>query len=148
VRKRLKALYGLTFPDKLLDPSNSNPGRPSALDISHIALILRASLNIRKVEMVTHQLFLVPWILHHPLIVFETLEHDLTEAVKFCHIDKMCVEDLRHKGACLRLVVDLCRQSTRLLPQAASDRLLTIVHRTMPYLVIRGFVSGADTLVM
>ncbi len=69
---------------------------------------LHAPLRISKVLMVPHQVFLVPWILLHPLIVLNTLEHSLTEAVKVRHIGELRVVELGHERASGGCVVYLC----------------------------------------
>ena len=57
--------------------------------------------------MIMHEMLLIPRVLLHALIVFDTLEHYLTETVKVGHIAHLRVEELRHQGTGSTLVVDL-----------------------------------------
>ena len=57
--------------------------------------------------MVPHQMFLVPRILLHPLIVLQTPKDALTEAVKVRHVCKLRVVELGHELPASRGVVYL-----------------------------------------
>lgn len=59
--------------------------------------------------MVAHKMLLIKRILLNPLIVLETLENNLTEAVEVCDVAHLRVEELAHQCSCGGLVVDLMR---------------------------------------
>lgn len=57
--------------------------------------------------MITHEVFLVPWIFFHPLVTLKTLKDDLTKTIKVRNIGHLVVEELRHQGASSDGIVDL-----------------------------------------
>lgn len=103
--------------------------------------------------MVPDQMFLVPWILLHALVVLDAPENDLAEAVKVGHVAHLRVEELCHEGARGFLVVDLdVEKGGGSAKEAVSRRdlvvvgRLTWVHLLTPYLTMSPLVIGADTL--
>ena len=47
-----------------------------------LELNLHASFCVSELDMIVHQVLLIPRIFLHPFVVFDALEHDLTKAVK------------------------------------------------------------------
>ena len=52
-------------------------------------------------------MLLVPRVLFHPLVIINTLEHDLAEAVEVGQIGHLMVEESAHQAATTGRVVDL-----------------------------------------
>lgn len=87
-----------TVSHELLHPSNSHPmvisftQQPS----QNAELDLHAPLRICEVLVIANEMLLIPRVLLHALVVLETLEDDLTEAVEVRNIGHLRVEELRH----------------------------------------------------
>jgi hypothetical protein len=53
---------------------------------------LHTPLGISELLVITNKMLLVPWVLFHPFVVFNLLEHHLAEAVKVGNIGHLWVE--------------------------------------------------------
>lgn len=66
-----------------------------------------ASLDIGKIQMVSGELLLVPFVLAHPLVILDTFEYNLAEAIVISHVNKVRVEELGHHRSGFSVVVNL-----------------------------------------
>lgn len=66
-----------------------------------------ASLRIRELLMVAHQMLLVPRVFFHPLVVLQVPEQHLTEAVEIGDVGHLRIEKLAHQGTGRACVVYL-----------------------------------------
>ncbi len=95
----LHSIHNLAVPDKLLNPPNCHSVGPSTehpAEQMYVCRYSRALSGICKLLMVPNQMFLVPGVLFHSLVVFEAFEHYLAEAVKVGHVGHLRVVELGH----------------------------------------------------
>jgi hypothetical protein len=104
----LEPIYDFTISHELLDPSYGHPvGRQSSSHSAKINASIHAPLSVCKSFMIAGEMLLVPRILLHTLVVFNTLEDDLAKAVEIRHIGHLRVEKMWHQSTSGGLVVDL-----------------------------------------
>lgn len=70
-------------------------------------MALPASLCVCKMNVVFKKMFFVVWVPLEALVVLNTFEHYLAEAIKVCNIDHLGIDNLAHQCARRALVVNL-----------------------------------------
>jgi len=74
---------------------------------------LLAPLCVGKFEVIVEEMFLVPRILLHLLVILNRLENNLAEAIEVGDITHLWIEQVRHEVACTGLIVYLVSCSVK-----------------------------------
>ena len=96
-----------------------------ALEDSNNHYYLLASCCICKILMISEKVLLVPRILLHLLVVFDTLEHYLAETVEVGNVRHLAIVDRRHQIAGLDGIVNLKAAFSKILAVLGGWELIT-----------------------